>query len=65
MTRFASRKQALTSNGIGVQDIPLPAGLGKFTTGRGCLHIKVVADIDIYVLQVLIVRALKRESTDC
>jgi len=55
---FAPRAQALVLYGMGVQDNPLLAGLGKFTTGKGCLYIKRLVDIDMSVLEALVVRAL-------
>jgi hypothetical protein len=55
---FAPRKDALTFYGLGVQANPLLTDLGKFTTGKGCLHIKRLADVDLAVLEALIARAL-------
>ena len=62
---FAPRKEALALYGMGVQDSPLLAGLGKFTTGKGCLYIKRLADIDVAVLEALIVRALNGGEGGC
>jgi len=38
---------------------PLLAKLGKFTTGKGCLYIKKLADVDTKVLQELVARSVK------
>ena len=62
---FAPRKQALVLYGMGVQDNPLLAGLGKFTTGKGCLYIKRLVDVDMSVLEALIIRALNGEGGGC
>src|ERR1700722_1669988 len=62
---FAPRKAALVLYGMGVQDNPLLAGLGKFTIGKGCLHIKRLADIDMSVLEALIVRSLNGSGAGC
>jgi hypothetical protein len=32
--------------------------LGKYTTGKGCLYIKKLADVDQEVLEVLVVKSL-------
>ena len=62
---FAPRAQALVLYGMGIQDNPLLAGLGKFSTGKGCLYIKRLADIDTSVLEALIVHALKGGGGGC
>lgn len=41
---------------------PLLNKLGKYTTGKGCLYIKKLADVDKKVLQELINEAAKRKS---
>ena len=38
---------------------PLLAKLGRFTTGKGCLYIKKLADVDTKVLQELVARSVK------
>lgn len=44
----------------GYDDAPdLMAKLGKFKTGKSCLYVKKLADIDMAVLEQLIVRSLK------
>ena len=59
---FSPRKQNLTLY-IGVGDNaenPLLWKLGKYTTGKGCLYIKKLADVDRDVLQQLITDSFKR-----
>lgn len=59
---FSPRKQNLTLY-IGVgddSDNPLLKKLGKYTTGKVCLYIKKLADVDRNVLQELIVDSFKR-----
>ena len=66
---FASRKSDLTiyiMNGLESQP-KLMAKLGKYRTGKSCLYVKKLADIDTAVLEQLItgsVRAM-REKYDC
>jgi hypothetical protein len=63
---FSPRKAATVLYGlIGHDDAPaLPAKLGKHSTGKGCLYIKKLADVDQPTLQALIVKSLaaKRAS---
>jgi hypothetical protein len=69
---FSPRKAAtVLYNMIGSSDSPtLLAKLGKHTTGKGCLYIKKLADVDEKVLQALAVksianmRARKRSAAD-
>ena len=59
---FSPRKQNITLY-IGLGDNaenPLLQKLGKYTTGKGCLYIKKLADVDRNVLQELIVDSFKR-----
>ncbi|MCA9735746.1 MAG: DUF1801 domain-containing protein [Deferribacteres bacterium] len=56
ITGFANRKQALTlyiMAGFSKYD-ELMARLGKFQTGKSCLYVKKLADIDLDILQELI-----------
>ncbi|MEX2532340.1 MAG: DUF1801 domain-containing protein [Nitriliruptoraceae bacterium] len=56
---FSPRKAALTIYGLtyyGSND-DLLARLGKHTTGKGCLHVKRLEDLDQQVLEMLIARA--------
>ena len=59
---FSPRKQNLTLYiGLGSEaENPLLKKLGKYTTGKGCLYIKKLADVDMKVLQELITKSFKR-----
>lgn len=59
---FSPRKQNITLYLLLGADpeTPLLKKLGKFTTGKGCLYIKKLADVDKQVLQELINEAAKR-----
>ena len=55
LTGFSPRKENLTLYlGLGLQDRRLLAKLGKHKTGKGCLYIKTLDDIDRDVLRDLI-----------
>lgn len=60
---FSPRKQASTLYGIhdgyGPPD-PLLAALGPHTTGKGCLYVKHLADIDMHVLERMVLAAWER-----
>ena len=53
-TGFSPRKAALTLYNCGGWDAKLLAKLGKHKTGKGCLYIKKLSDVDIKVLKELI-----------
>jgi hypothetical protein len=57
---FSPRKAATVIYGVtGFSDSEtLLANLGKHTTGKGCLYIKTLADVDQKVLQALIVKSV-------
>ena len=57
---FSPRKAATVCYGlIGFAEAAaLLAKLGKHTTGKGCLYIKKLADVDPHVLQALMVKSL-------
>jgi hypothetical protein len=59
---FSPRKQNFTLYiGLGGDtENPLLKKLGKHTTGKGCLYIKELADIDKEVLQDLITESFKK-----
>jgi hypothetical protein len=59
---FSPRKQNITLYiGLGSEtENPLLKKLGKYTTGKGCLYIKKLADVDKKVLQELITESFKR-----
>ena len=59
---FSPRKQNLTvylMGGLQDQD-ELLSKLGKYTTGKGCLYIKKLEDIDTKVLKKLVSESVKR-----
>ena len=63
-TAFSPRKQNITLY-IGVgdnSDNPLLKKLGKYTTGKVCLYIKKLADVDRNVLQELIADSYEKAS---
>ena len=58
---FAPRKQALTLyvlSGFEGQE-QLLEKLGRYTTGKGCLYVKRLADVDLPTLRQLIERSVK------
>jgi Domain of unknown function (DU1801) len=60
---FSPRKAATVLYGmIGFSEgAALLAKLGKHTTGKGCLYIKKLADVDQHVLEALVVKSLAAE----
>ncbi|WP_363130147.1 DUF1801 domain-containing protein [Sphingomonas sp.] len=55
---FSPRKAALTLYGMGIErNAAIVARLGKHSTGKGCLYIKKLADVDVGVLDELIAAA--------
>ena len=65
---FSPRKTDLTLYGLGINDSPaLMKKIGKVKTGKGCLYIKKLSDVDIPTLKELIkrgVEARKKERID-
>ena len=60
LTGFSPRKQNLTLYlGPGLDNKALMAKLGKHTTGKGCLYIKKLNDIDRSVLRDLIAKSVE------
>lgn len=59
---FASRKAAITVYlGLSLEELAqLLARLGKHTTGKGCIYIKRLADVDLGVLEELVADAYAR-----
>jgi hypothetical protein len=57
---FSPRKAATVLYGMtGFKEAePLLARLGKHTTGKSCLYIKKLADVDQHVLETLVVKSL-------
>ena len=64
MTGFAPRKKALTlyiMAGFAQYDALLEK-LGKYRTGKSCLYIKRLADVDLKVLEKLILFSVNQPS---
>ena len=63
---FAPRKDALTLYGLRASEeqAPLLSQLGKYKSGKGCLYIKSLADIDLTVLRTLMQQAFEMKSSD-
>lgn len=57
---LANRKQAITLYlSYTINNYPELEKLGKFTTGKSCLYIKKLSDIDLEVLEELTQKAIK------
>lgn len=55
---FASRKQAITLYmSYNINQFEELKDLGKYKTGKGCLYIKKLSDVDLKVLEKLIINA--------
>jgi hypothetical protein len=60
LTGFSPRKPSLVLYvGAALQDKALMSRLGKYKTGKGCLYIKKLDDVDRKVLRELVTRAVK------
>jgi len=60
LTGFSPRKPNLVLYiGAALQDESLMSKLGKYKTGKGCLYIKKLDDVDRRVLRTLIVKAVE------
>ena len=57
---FSPRKEALVLYGMSVQNNLRLAELGKYTTGKGCLYIKRLSDVDASALESVIAWAWNR-----
>ena len=62
LTGFSPRKQNLTLYLMGgfQENEELLASLGKYSTGKGCLYIKKLEDVNSKVLKELVNRSVKR-----
>jgi hypothetical protein len=62
---FSPRKQALTFYGLGsfFEDEQTLKKLGKFTTGKGCLYIKRLDDVDVPTLKHMMEESFKQAAT--
>jgi hypothetical protein len=60
MIGFSPRKGPLTLYGLGVNDQPeLLAKLGKHKTGKGCLYVNRLSDVDTKVLEKMAAASVK------
>ena len=60
LTGFSPRKPSLVLYiGAALQDKTLMSKLGKYKTGKGCLYLKTLDDVDRNVLSALVTRAVK------
>jgi hypothetical protein len=64
---FSPRKAATVLYGmIGFDEAaPLLAKLGSYKTGKGCLYIKKLADVDQRVLETLMVKSMAAKRSHC
>jgi hypothetical protein len=64
---FSPRKAATVLYGMsGFSDAEaLLAKLGKHTTGKGCLYIKKLSDVDPHVLEALVAKSLAAKRARC
>ena len=60
LTGFSPRTQNLTLYTMGGFDSELLKKLGKHKTGKGCLYIKRLEDVDVKILQELIAASVKK-----
>jgi len=58
---FSPRKDSLTLYGLSISTSDLLTKLGKYKTGKGCLYIKRLSDVDQKVLEQMIMAALKKK----
>jgi hypothetical protein len=59
---FSPRKPALVLYGVARTAEAMLPKLGKYTTGKGCLYIKKLADVDVKVLEKMIAFAAKTKA---
>ena len=64
LTGFAPRAQNLTLYMMGGFDREALKKLGRYKTGKGCLYINKLADVDIKALNELIAKSLKNSKAD-
>ena len=64
LTGFSPRVQNLTLYMMGGFDRAALKKLGKYKTGKGCLYINKLADVDIQALNELIARSLKNSKAN-
>jgi len=60
LTGFSPRKPSLVLYiGEALQDATIMSKLGKYTTGKGCLYIKKLDDVDREVLRMLVTKSVR------
>ena len=59
---FSPRKPAIVIYGVARAAETMLPQLGKYTTGKGCLYIKKLADVDMKVLEKMIAFAVKAKT---
>jgi hypothetical protein len=64
ITGFSPRVQNLTLYMMGGFDGETLKKLGKYKTGKGCLYINKLEDVDLRVLTDLITKSVKRSKAD-
>jgi hypothetical protein len=64
LVAFSARKSEFSLYGMAGSDgkEPLRAGLGKHKSGKGCLYIKRLADVDLKVLERLIAQSFAEKK---
>jgi hypothetical protein len=62
LTGFSPRAQSLTLYMMGGFDASTLKKLGKYKTGKGCLYINKLEDVDLKVLNELIVKSLQNSK---
>jgi len=64
ITGFSPRTQNLTLYMMGGFDSEVLQRLGKYKTGKGCLYINKLADVDLKVLNELITKSVKQSKAN-
>ena len=64
LTGFSPRVQNLTLYMMGGFDNEVLIKLGKYKTGKGCLYINKLADVDVRVLNELITMSVKQSKAN-
>jgi hypothetical protein len=64
VTGFSPRAQNLTLYMMGGFDSETLKKLGKYKTGKGCLYINKLEDVDLHVLNELITKSLKKSKAN-
>ena len=62
---FSPRKDSISLYCLATSEPELLKRLGKYKTGKGCLYIKRLSDVDKNVLEKLIEKVLTRKGSGC